>query len=87
MGRRRENYKQHVVEATSYQLNTKDGGYTVHFDIEKHTNKGRVDVTHFESAQRFKTEEEALTAGVHLGQQKVDVGYEVGTPVVNRQLS
>jgi hypothetical protein len=83
MSRRRQEYKRHVVEVTTLQINDKEGGYTVHFDIEDHTDKKRVDVTHFETGQRFKTDEEALTAGIELGQRKVDIGYEVRTPVLN----
>lgn len=84
MSRRRQNYKQHVVEVTTYQINDEEGGYTHHFDIEDHTNGKHVDITHFESGQRFKTDEEALEAGMTLGRQKVEAGYEKGTPVVNK---
>ena len=46
-----------------------------------------MDVTQFESGQRFATDEEALAAGIGLGKRKVDEGYEVGTPIVNNQES
>ncbi|MHB8218164.1 MAG: hypothetical protein ACYDDS_18985 [Candidatus Sulfotelmatobacter sp.] len=81
MSRKRLSYNKHVVEATSLSL--RDGGFTVHFFIEDHTSKAHVDVTEFQSGQRFATDEEALTAGIELGKRKVDEGYEVGTLVVN----
>jgi hypothetical protein len=37
---------------------------------------------YFESGQRFDTDEEALAAGVRLGQHQIDIGYEPKTPVV-----
>jgi hypothetical protein len=43
-------------------------------------------VTHFESGERFETDEEALQAGIKLGQQKIDVGYEPNSIVVNQGL-
>jgi hypothetical protein len=61
--------KQEVIEVISYPL--RDGGYTVHFFLERH---GRdILVTHFESEQRFDTDEEALSAGVNLGQHQIDI--------------
>jgi hypothetical protein len=81
MSRKRQDYKKHVVEVTSLPL--RNGGFTFHIDFERPANS-YVDVTHFESRERFTTDEEALAAGIKLGQHKVDVGYEVGTPVVNR---
>jgi hypothetical protein len=81
MSRTRRQYQKHVIEATAIPLG--DGGFTVHFDIERHAGT-HLDVTHFESGQRFTTDEEAIAAGIKLGQRSVDVGYELGTPVVNR---
>jgi hypothetical protein len=81
MSRIRQDYKKHIIEVTSTPL--RDGGFTVLFEIEQHAGT-HVDVTHFESGQRFATDEEALEAGIKLGQNKVDVGYEVGTPVRSR---
>ncbi len=79
MSRKRQKYNRHVVEATSIPL--RDGGFTVHVDLERPTE--HVDVTHFESGQRFATDEEALETGMKLGRQRVDGGYSTGTPVVN----
>jgi hypothetical protein len=64
--------KQEVIEVISYPL--RDGGYTVHFFLERY---GRdILVTHFESEQRFDTDEEALSAGVKLVQRQIDIGYD-----------
>jgi len=78
VSRIRQGYKHHVIEVTSLAL--RDSGYTVHFFLERHGHD--ILVTHFESRQRFDTDEEALAAGVKLGQQQIDIGYEPKTPVV-----
>ena len=80
MSRQRHDYHKHVVKATSLPL--RDGGFTVHVDLERHAGS-HSDVTHFESGQRFTTDEEASAAGINLGKHKVDEGYESGNPVVN----
>ena len=51
----------------------------MHFFLEKHGHE--ILITHFESGQRFETDEEALQAGFKLGQQKIEAGYEPTTPV------
>jgi hypothetical protein len=83
MGKKGLNYNKRVIEVVSLPL--RDGGFTVHFFIEDHTNEKHVDVTEFQSGQRLATDEEALAAGIELGKRKVDEGYEVGTPVVNNE--
>jgi hypothetical protein len=84
MSRQRLNYNKRVVEVTSFPL--RDGGFTVHFFIEDHTDNEHVDATLFESGQRFATDEQALVTGMELGKRKIDEGYDVGTPVVNNAL-
>lgn len=69
MSRQRQDYHKHVVEATSLPL--RDGGFTVHVDLERHTGSYS-DVTYFESGERFTTDEGALAAGINLGKRKVD---------------
>lgn len=80
MSRQRQDYHKHVIEATSLPL--RDGGFTVHVDLERHTYS-HSDTTHCESGQRFKTDEEALAAGISLGKHKIDEGYESSTLIVN----
>jgi hypothetical protein len=80
MSKKGLNYNKHVVEVISLPL--RDGGFTVHVNLERHT-PSHSDVTHFETGQRFATDEEALATGLELGKRKVDEGYEVGTPVAN----
>jgi hypothetical protein len=74
----RQDYKREIIEVTSLPL--RDGGYTVHFFLERHGHD--ILVSHFELGQRFNTDEEALAAGVKLGQQQIDLGYEPKAPVV-----
>jgi hypothetical protein len=74
----RQDYKREVIEVTSLPL--RDGGYTVHFFLERHGHD--VIVTHFESGQRFDTDEEALAFGVKLAQHQIDIAYEPKTPIV-----
>ena len=62
MSRIRQDYKREVIEVTSLPL--RDGGYTVHFFLERHGHD--ILITHFESDQRFDTDEEAIAAGVKL---------------------
>jgi hypothetical protein len=78
VSRIRQEYKDHIIEVTSLPL--RDGGYTVHFFLERHGHD--ILVTHFESGQRFDTDDDALAAGIKLGQQQVEIGYEPKTPVV-----
>ena len=78
MSRIRQDYKREIIEVTSLPL--RDGGYTVHFFLERHGHD--ILVTHFESSQRFDTDEEALAAGVKLAQHQIDNGYELKTPIV-----
>lgn len=79
MSKIRQNYKdRHVIEVSSLPL--RDGGQTMHFFLERHGHD--ILVTQFESGQRFETDEEALQAGIKLGQQKIDAGYEPKEPIV-----
>jgi len=78
MSRTRQQYQKHFIEVTSIAL--RDGGFTTHFEIEHHAGT-HIDVTHFESGQRFATDDESISAGIALAQHKVDIGYDIGTPV------
>jgi hypothetical protein len=80
MSRQRQDYHKHVIQVTSLPL--RDGGFTVHVDLECHTYSYS-DTTHCESGQRFRTDEEALAAGLGLGKQKIDEGYESRALVVD----
>jgi len=63
-----------------------DSGFTVHIDIESYTD-GAIEITHFETGQRFQSQDEAIDAGMKLGQRQIDVGYEIGDPVINDPLT
>ena len=56
----------------------------MHFFLERHGHD--VLITQFESGQCFETDEEALQAGIKLGQQKIEAGYEPKTPVVVNEI-
>jgi len=73
MSRTRQEYRARTIEVTTSAL--RDGGFTAHFDLEKHSGT-HIDVTHFESGQIFKTDEEALAAGLELAKRKVEEGYK-----------
>jgi hypothetical protein len=47
----RQDYKGQVIEVSSLPL--RDGGYTIHFFLERHDKD--IEVTHFESGLRFDT--------------------------------
>jgi hypothetical protein len=78
VSRIRQDYKREIIEVTSLPL--RDGGYTVHFFLERHGHD--ILVTHFESGQRFDTDDEALAAGVKLAQHQIDIGYEPKNKIV-----
>jgi hypothetical protein len=69
----REHYHGFVIDVTVYDL--RDGGFTSHFNIEKHDASGAT-VTHFETGQRFETHQAALEAGLQLGRNKVDARFD-----------
>jgi hypothetical protein len=78
VSRIRQDHKREVIEVTSLPL--RDGGYTVQFFLERHGHD--ILITHFESGQRFDTDEEAMAAAVKLAQHQIDIGYEPKTPIV-----
>ena len=82
MSKIRQNYKDHVIEVSSLPL--RDGGYTMYFFLERHGHD--ILTTQFESGQGFETDEQGLQAGIKLGQQKIDEGYEPKTPIVVNDL-
>jgi hypothetical protein len=78
--KRRCGYKGHVVEARSCEL--RDGGFSVEFSIEEHDASG-VTETQFYVLGTFPTQESAIEAAIKAGRQKIDVGFERGSVVVN----
>jgi hypothetical protein len=78
--KRRQGYKGYVIEARSHELG--DGGFSAEFSIEEHDG-GRVTETQVYLSNNFSTQESAIEAALQAGQQKIDVGFERGSVVVN----
>jgi hypothetical protein len=76
----RHGYKGYVIEARSYGL--KDGGFSAEFSVEEHDASG-VTETQFYLPNTFSTQESAIEAAIQAGRQKIDVGFERGSVVVN----
>jgi hypothetical protein len=73
-------YKGYVIEARSCEL--KDGGFSAEFSVEEHAASGATE-TQFYLPDTFPTQESAIEAGIQAGRQKIDVGFERGSAVVN----
>lgn len=54
----------------------------MHVDIRKH-NGHYSDETHFESGAIFSSENVALEAGIQIGKQKIDAGFQPKSIVTN----
>jgi hypothetical protein len=76
----RQGYTGYVIEARSCEL--KDGGFSVEFSVEEHDASG-VTETQFYLPDTFPTQESAIKAAIQAGRQKIDVGFERGSVVVN----
>jgi hypothetical protein len=72
----RQGYKGHVIEARSYQQQEAE------LWIEEHDASG-VTETQFYLPDTFPTQELAIEAAIQAGRQKIDVGLERGSAVVN----
>jgi hypothetical protein len=76
----RQGYKGYVIEARSCEL--RGGGFSAEFSIEEHDGSG-VTETQFFLPDTFSTAESAIEAAIQAGRQKIDVGFERGSVVVN----
>ena len=65
--------------ARSYE---QDGGFSAEVSIQEHDADGFME-TEFYLLETFPTQESAIEAGIHAGRQKIDVGSERGSAVVN----
>jgi hypothetical protein len=59
-----------------------DGGFSAEFSIEEHDGSG-VTETQFYLPGTFSTQESAIKAAIQARRQKIDVGFERGSVVVN----
>jgi len=76
----RQGYKGYVIEARSCPL--KDSGFSAEFSVEEHDESG-VTETQFYLPDTFPTPESAIEAAIQAGRQKIDVGLERGSVVLN----
>jgi hypothetical protein len=76
----RQGYKGYVIVARSYEL--QDGGFSAEFSVEEHEADGFME-TEFYLPETFPTQESAIEAGIRVGRQKIDAGFERGSAVVN----
>jgi hypothetical protein len=70
MGRERKQYRNRVIEVTTFALKT--GGFTTHFSIEDHTAGTHVGIALVESGKTFASDAEAFEYGFQAGQRKID---------------
>jgi hypothetical protein len=76
----RQGYKGYVIVARSCEL--QDGGFAAEFSVEEHDADGFMEME-FYLPDTFPTQESAIEAAIQTGRQKIDVGFEPGSAVVN----
>ncbi len=76
----RQGYKGYVIVARSCEL--QDGGFAAEFSVEEHDADGVME-TEFYLPDTFPTQEFAIEAAIRAGRQKIDMGFERGSAVVN----
>jgi hypothetical protein len=76
----RQGYKGYVIVARSYEL--QHGGFSAEFSVEEHEADGFME-TEFYLPETFPTPESAIEAAIRAGRQKIDLGFERGSAVVN----
>ena len=62
--------------------NYRIGGFAAEFSVEEHDADGVME-TEFYLPDTFPTQESAIEAAIKAGRQKIDVGFERGSAVVN----
>jgi len=70
----------YVIVARSCELQA--GGFSSEFSVEEHEADGFME-TEFYLPETFPTQESAIEAGIRVGRQKIDAGFERGSAVVN----
>jgi hypothetical protein len=73
-------YKGYVIEVRLFEL--KDGEFSAEFSVEEHEADGSME-TEFYLPDTFPTRESAFEAAIQAGRQKIDMGFERGSAVVN----
>jgi hypothetical protein len=85
MSRLQKSYKRFVIKATALPLREPRDSFSVHVNIRKDTGRYS-DETPFESGKIFATENEALDAGIQLGTQQIDSGFQPRNIVTSKDL-
>jgi hypothetical protein len=73
-------YKGYVIVARSCEL--QDRGFFADVSIQEHDADGFME-TEIYLPETFPTQESAIEAGIQAGRQKIDLGFERGSVVVN----
>ena len=76
----RQGYKGYVIVARSYELQA--GGFSAEVSIQEHDADGVME-TEFYLPDTFPTQELAIEAALQAGRQKIDMGFERGSVVVD----
>ena len=76
----RVGYKGYVIEVRLFEL--KDGEFSAEFSVEEHEADGFME-TEFYLPDTFPTQDSAIEAAIQAGRQKIDMGFERGSAVVN----
>jgi hypothetical protein len=76
----RQGYKGYVIVARSCEL--REGEFSAEFSVEEHEADGVME-TEFYLPDTFPTQESAIEAAIQAGRQKIDMGFERGSAVVN----
>jgi hypothetical protein len=76
----RQGYKGYVIVARSCEL--REGEFSAEFSVEEHEADGFME-TEFYLPETFPTKESAFKAAIQAGRQKIDIGFERGSAVVN----
>jgi hypothetical protein len=85
MSRLQKPYKRFVIKATALPLREPENTFTVHVNVRKDTGRYS-DETPFESGKIFATENEALEAGIQIGTQHIDSGFQPRKIVTSEDL-
>ena len=76
----RQGYKGYIIVARSYEQ--QDAGFSAEVSIQEHDAEGVME-TEFYLPETFPTHQSAVEAAIKAGRQKIDMGSERGSAVVN----
>ena len=85
MSRLQKSYKRFVIKATGIPIRGPEKHFTVHINIRKDTGRYS-DETPIESGKIFSGENEALEAGIQIGKQQIDSGFQPRNIVTSEDL-